>query len=53
MAARKHAGPMGACCAGCGQYLTMRSAAQVRDAHRHRNACPDYQKYLTERRSNA
>ena len=51
MASTKHAGPMGACCAGCGTYLTMRNRAQVRAAHHHRNACPAYQRYLTERRA--
>lgn len=49
--AQKHAGPMGTRCAGCGRYLTMRSASQVRAAHRHRNACPAYQRYVTERKA--
>ncbi|QIG59104.1 hypothetical protein SEA_FRANSOYER_96 [Microbacterium phage Fransoyer] len=47
----KHPGPLGAPCAGCGQYLTMRSAQQRAAAHRHRNACPAYQRYVTERRA--
>lgn len=51
MPERKHAGPVGAPCAGCGLYLTMRSARQRADAHRHRNGCAAYQRALTERRA--
>ncbi|QUE25643.1 hypothetical protein SEA_SADLAD_97 [Microbacterium phage SadLad] len=47
----KHPGPLGAPCAGCGRYLTMRSAQQRAAAHRHRNTCRAYQRYITERRA--
>lgn len=46
-----HPTPIGARCAGCGLYLTMRSARQRAAAHIHRNACAAYQRYVTERRA--
>lgn len=48
--ARKHAGPMGAPCAGCGKYLTMRDATQRKAAHSHRVSCRAYQEYLNTQR---
>lgn len=47
--ARKHPGPMGAQCAGCGQYLTMRDAAQRKAADAHRAGCTQYAAYMAAR----
>lgn len=49
MSARKHPGPLGACCAGCGTYLTMRDASQRAAAQAHRDTCPAYAAFITAR----
>ena len=46
---RKHPGPMGAPCAGCGAYLTMRDAHQRKAAQAHRDGCRPYAAYMAAR----
>ena len=48
----KHPGPMGASCAGCGKYLTMRDAQQRKAAQQHRDSCAEYQRFMHDRKKN-
>ena len=49
----KHPGPMGASCAGCGTYLTMRDATQRKAAQQHRDNCAKYQAFMIARKVQA